>query len=370
MKSKLFTFLMLAVIIAFANDGVFHMNGNQLIPITETDISVKKEILTITRTKDNMIEVHVYYEFFNPKDGKDLLVGFEAMSPSGDADVTPINGGHPYMKNFTVQLNKEQLQHDVAIVKTEKYFVNNSFVSHDTQKIINEIGDNTNYADFFYVYYFNAHFKPGLNIIEHTYTFHVSGAIDLGLYFQYVLTAARRWANQQIDDFTLIIDMGEFETFYIAAVFFENADDWTIEGEGTKFDRSEYELYFSEDPCAQFHIRKGRIVFHQKDFYPKYELFLFTGTYYNYDEDEKFDFSTDYLPFPLRYQDNIPEPANVLSKSILRNLPFARRGYVFQNKYIKTYYETMVDWYVPDPDYTATMESLTPEERAFVEKYK
>lgn len=42
-----------------ANDGVFYTSGNQLIPITETEISVKKEILSITR-EDNKMLVHVY----------------------------------------------------------------------------------------------------------------------------------------------------------------------------------------------------------------------------------------------------------------------------------------------------------------------
>ena len=57
---------------AKANDGAFYAQGNHLIPITETTISVKKEILTITRVADtvsgwgSMFMVNVYYEFFNP----------------------------------------------------------------------------------------------------------------------------------------------------------------------------------------------------------------------------------------------------------------------------------------------------------------
>ena len=55
----------LSTLFTFANDGVFYASGNQLIPITETDISVKKEVLTINRVGDHL-EVTVYYEFFNP----------------------------------------------------------------------------------------------------------------------------------------------------------------------------------------------------------------------------------------------------------------------------------------------------------------
>ena len=64
-------FILLLMLIPFigakANDGVYYTSGNQLIPITETEISVQKEVLDITR-QDQMIHVHVYYEFFNPGD--------------------------------------------------------------------------------------------------------------------------------------------------------------------------------------------------------------------------------------------------------------------------------------------------------------
>jgi Ca2+-binding RTX toxin-like protein len=81
MKKAFFLLLaVLAFIGAKANDGVYYASGNQLIPINETDISVKKEVLTITRVGDH-VEVTVYYEFFNPGKPKDLLVGFEAPAP-------------------------------------------------------------------------------------------------------------------------------------------------------------------------------------------------------------------------------------------------------------------------------------------------
>lgn len=42
-------------LLAFANDGVYYAAGNQLIPITETDIQVKKEILTLNRTQSGRL---------------------------------------------------------------------------------------------------------------------------------------------------------------------------------------------------------------------------------------------------------------------------------------------------------------------------
>jgi hypothetical protein len=76
-----------------ANDGAFRAAGNQLIPMYETDISVKKEILTIHRINPTQARIEVYYEFYNPKESKTLEVGFEAYSPSGDADKRPDDDG-------------------------------------------------------------------------------------------------------------------------------------------------------------------------------------------------------------------------------------------------------------------------------------
>jgi len=73
----------------YTNDGAFYMAGNQLVPINETDISVKKEILYIKKTQE-FAEVSVYYEFFNPKDEKEIIVGFEAGIPLGDAGGSPV----------------------------------------------------------------------------------------------------------------------------------------------------------------------------------------------------------------------------------------------------------------------------------------
>ena len=84
-----------------SNDGAFYMSGNQLIPIQETQIKVAKEVLAIKKTKSGHLRVTVDYIFDNPGDSKELLVGFEAMSPSGDVNGAPKNGQHPYTVSYT-----------------------------------------------------------------------------------------------------------------------------------------------------------------------------------------------------------------------------------------------------------------------------
>src|SRR5690606_30808421 len=95
-------------------------SGNQLIPIKETSVQVRREILSLKRIEKDFLEVTVDYTFFNPeKTSKTILVGFEAFSPSGDADFFPKNGQHLYMNDFTVDLNQKILPFEISYVSTE-----------------------------------------------------------------------------------------------------------------------------------------------------------------------------------------------------------------------------------------------------------
>jgi len=47
------------------NDGMYTMSGNQIIPIYESNISIQKEILTIKRIKNSILDVKVEYWLMN-----------------------------------------------------------------------------------------------------------------------------------------------------------------------------------------------------------------------------------------------------------------------------------------------------------------
>lgn len=138
----------------FANDGAYFSSGNQLIPIQETDISVNKEILRVKKVNNQFIEVSVYYEFFNPKEVKEIIVGFEAESPSGDVDGAPVRGLHPHMRDFTVHMNDQLLKYDVARGADMLFNQNGKIKSIDLKTF--EGSKSRNYVDFFYVYHFKA----------------------------------------------------------------------------------------------------------------------------------------------------------------------------------------------------------------------
>ncbi len=353
-----------------ANDGSYFASGNQLIPIFETDISVKKEILTIKKVNNKQIEVTVYYEFYNPKEAKKITVGFEAFAPSGDVDGAPINGKHPYMRDFTVILNNATLPYKVAYVDDSLYAQSGKVKSLN----LNTFDGSTegNDIDFYYVYHFEATFKKGLNIIQHTYTYDVSGGIDVNYYFNYILTAANRWGNNQIDDFTLILDMGEFETFTIDKSFFNNIDEWTIDGVGKAENIIGEEGSLTPNDGVKFHIRTGTVTFKKMNFKPAGEIAIYTLNYYPYFDGNE----VGYLPFsnyqPLSYIDFEIQEGLILStlqKKVLKNLPFARRGYIFQSTDLKNYFENL-DWYMPDPSYLPVVENLTSEEKEWIQKWK
>lgn len=349
-------FFFLASVCLKANDGTFYVNGNQLFPLNETKISIKKEILTLKKVRNQFIEVTVYYEFFNPNEEKKLNVGFEAYAPMGDADNKPINNRHPYIRDFTVQFNESILKHEVALVPDSLYFKNGKIKSLDFAKY--QDFDN----DFLYVYHFEAKFKKGLNIIKHTYSYHLSSSVAYNYDFSYILTTANRWANKQIDDFTLIIDAGELEEFLINKTFFKSGNEWLINGIGKMNEVKASIDEGIESDAIVFVLQKGNLVFSKRNFKINGDLFLYSmnhGIRKNSNE----------LPFSYFQDDKIKNPRSDFEKKCLKNLPFARRGYIFQNQELNQYFRKM-SWYIPNPSYEPIIESLTEAEIKWIERWK
>ena len=59
MKFLTTSFLWILAILASANDGVYYVSGNQIVPLRETDVAVTKEVLTITIGDDEFARVDV-----------------------------------------------------------------------------------------------------------------------------------------------------------------------------------------------------------------------------------------------------------------------------------------------------------------------
>ena len=362
--------LLLGAKFCFANDATFRVRGNQLIPMYETDISVKKEILTIRRINKGQAEVNVYYEFYNPKGDKELEVGFEALSPY-NADNKPVDGRHPYITHFSVSMNGESVSYKVSIVDDSLYYKNGKYKSLSHEDVLKEIDRDEENIGFFYVYHFRVLYKKGINIIKHTYTVDLSNSVAENYSFEYVLSAAGRWANKQIDDFTLQIDMGDFQDLSIENTFFKNISDWKFSGKGKLIEQ--LSKRDKDDDMSEFFIQSGILVFEKKNFKPIGELYIHSYNNYVFGEnqtdsnDQRFNCKRDPLPFSIDSQNQIDTPANELSKTILKNLPFARRGYIFKSPELKAYYSQQ-NWYYPDSTYIPDLKQLTNVEQEWFKK--
>ena len=343
MKKLLFAiiFAVVSTLKIGANDGIFYVNGNEIKPIKSTDIRVDKEILNIKKISDKQVSVSVYYEFFNPGSPQMLQVGFEATPPQSELEMAmdgPVKSGnidkpHPNIHQFTVQMNDDILPYTNRTQYNKQY----GFPEK-------------------YVYLFDANFQSGKNVIRHSYICDLSMNVSSFYEFSYVLDAAKRWAGGIIGNFTLNIDMGEQQAFGVKETFFKDLNDWTLAGTGKVIDCKKKEIY-GNDSIMKCYIRQGCMVYHKLNFNPNHNLIIFCLDgicTWEPDKNNVFDAKAyvddlySHIPF-TDFKDN-PKGKDEFSERVIRNLPYARHGYVFQNKELNDFFKT-IEWYLPDPNY-------------------
>lgn len=269
---------------SFANDSAYLASGNQIIPLQETDISVKKEVLTIKRINNDEVGVTVDYTFHNPGKEKTILMGFEAQAPDGSVDLAPRKGEHPYIDHFSVTLNDKNIPHKVTILvpdpDPDKRGGKPTYTPEDLEKQqpLSGITDRSVISNFCYVYHFPATFPTGDTRVIHTYDYAISKGVVTPASIDYLLTPALRWANKQIDDFTLIIDLGELQQYHICSTFFENTDPWKTQGR-VKVGMEDVVDLRTDQASRVMTVwqQKGSITFHAKNFKPQGELSLFAN---------------------------------------------------------------------------------------------
>lgn len=370
---------------AVANDGSFTMSGNQLIPIVESDIGVQKEILSLNRV-GNQIQVSVYYEFFNPAEPKDLLVGFEAAGPYmfNLDDAMRAFPEHPNMRGFKVFVNGAPLSWQVAHIGfsghfdennewvEEPYYKNGNFRKMTDRQCKDALRESEDFDyPFYFVYYFTAHFNKGLNIIMHTYNYDLSSSSGAFWKFSYILTAACRWANRRIDDFTLHVNMGDRCSFCVDPSFYGSCREWSFDVAGRAEPNYSEEAFFMGS-YDLFHVRDGGMTFHKTKFRPEGELYVFQPMPLAYEIIERFisdESIKDFISgcyYDLQKPTDIQEAICPENRQILRNLPFAYHGYVFKNASLQRFFED-TSWYVPNPKYKVDMNSLTKGEKEWVQ---
>ncbi len=379
MKQKFFA-ITLSLLCAFgtkANDGVFCVNGNHLVPVQETDIALEKEMLTIDLCDDGYAQVDVQYELNNCGEAKTVVMGFEANAPYNDDVPFSRQGIHPYIADFTVNMNGEELGFMNAVVKydygTEGDFrpLNlNDWKSYG--EVIMKDGEDLPHnallynekldslTGFSYAYYFVARFEHGKNSVHHTYRYRMSYGAGRTFEVPYWLMPAMRWSNRQIDDFTLRIKAtATAKHFFVTDSLFSESEFVVAEGTGKM--RKAKDWYVS---CTEFSLRNGTVEWHAMNFKPKDNMVIQSAERINYDHfvlGTFYDRSDNWMPDCYMLEtDKIAD-----REKILRNLPYAHRGYVFKNKKLRTYFSELW-WYMPDADYQPSDADFTLRERKLV----
>lgn len=365
---------LLVALTAAANDSEYFTCGNQLVPIQNTNIAVAKEVLTVNLTNNGFTNVEVYYEFRNDGPATDILMGFEAKPPYFDGNSELTVGPHPSIHNFVVEMNGKNLPYTNYL--SEKGLTNGispvdkskwEYTDGDFDAFVSK-ADKETPLEYAYVYSFKAHFKPGINIVRHSYTYDESYGVGHSFWIDYKLTPATRWANHQIDDFTLrITAKGTSKHFIVETKPFTGTDvDMKIvSGKGRTrmmpwgFDESNGKVY-------ELSVRNAVVEWHVKNFSPKHELWissadmlLMSGNIS--DEKVYYDCGVHYAPSYI-----VPDKSTSLNRRIYRNLPFAIRGYKFNDPKLKNFFNSQW-WYLPDPKYNPSKDrSLSKRERKIV----
>lgn len=337
---------------SYANDGVYYTSGSMLIPVQETDITVEKEILTISLCDDGYARVDVQYVFNNRGPEKVLKVGFEAARPYNTIDTIDPTGRHPYISDFTVIMNGQPLRYSNAVVVANRI---NEIYTGPEEGVPEEFGA---YA---YAYYFRAEFKPGINKVHHTYKYKMSYGVGRTFEVPYWLTPATRWGNGQIDDFTLRIKAeGTEKHFVIEDSIFRAAEFRIVDGTG-KIRHSQYGWSGS---LVEVALRNGTVEWHSVNFKPEKDMNIQSADTYIafnkefplgsfYDRSDNFYFWTD----------------KKIPKTLVNALPYAHRGYVFRKKKLQKLFSSFW-WYMPDPEYVKSTKDFTPREHRLLLEHK
>lgn len=279
-----------------ANDGVYYTSGNFLVPLRETDISAKKEILEITLCKDSFATVTVDYTFYNNSEDKTVTMAFEAAAPYNAW--APINrqGSHPFIEDFTVLFNGEPLPYRNALVGITANFSSSEDARNrkdylapldpNEWKGYGEVADSLlpmddvlinpalpdSFCSFAYAYYFDAPFRKGENRVRHTYRYRMSWGVGRDYEVSYTLTPVTRWRGGQVDDFTLRIKSETDREIVMNDSLFLGAP-FKLEGIGDIYQlQSDYWGY---SQCLFAPLMEGNVLeWHSTNFAPKENLHI------------------------------------------------------------------------------------------------
>jgi hypothetical protein len=165
-KPIIFILLLSLAINLIANDGRYLSNGSVIFPMQDNNIELTKEILSFS-CRNMKSQVHIQFTFDNKeKIEKKILVGFQAPNSFGDVDKFTLN--NPPIQNFAIQFDGNIIPYTVKMAECEDC-------------PLKDVGSiKLNQASIaVFVYLFEITFKPGINVINHSYEFQASERVDI-----------------------------------------------------------------------------------------------------------------------------------------------------------------------------------------------
>lgn len=351
-------------IFTFANDWEFGSEGEHIIPLKGSNVSIKKEKITLKLTPDGML-VNVKFTFDSPN-AENKIIGF----------VTPESGNGGYyeeenvirkpeplkIKNFKTTVNGKEVKSNVELLSKllSKGVLDNNIVT----EYVKEEKEKEYYN---YVYYFNADFKQGENIVEHSYFYTGS----YGVYerdFEYVVTTISKWKNKTVEDFEIEVYPENYFVKLPYSFWKDNKKiNWEIVGKGKMLAIAPTKKVTDEDATGlekfgvvYLRLDNGFVKYKTKNFSPTDNFYMvrmdnILGFEYEFPEGkiQGYKFKDDYFTI-LRetvyddYSDIVASLKDLKDKDldIVRNYPYAFAGYDFARKDLKDYFSQFI-WYNP-----------------------
>ena len=350
-------------IFTFANDWEFGSEGEHIIPLKGSNMSIKKEKITLKLTPDGML-VNVKFTFDNPT-AENKIVGFVTPESGNgeeeDETTKPKRKAEPLkIKNFKTTVNGKEVKSNVELLSKllSKGVLDNNIIKEYTEK------EKTFYN---YVYSFNADFKQGENVVEHSYFYTGS----YGVYerdFEYVVTTISKWKNQTVEDFEIEVHPGNYFVKLPYSFWKDNKKiNWEVVGKGkmviiapTKKSNDEDATGLERYGIIYLKLNNGFVRYKTKNFSPNQDFYMtrmdnILGFEYEYPEGkvQGYKFKDKYFEIlrEVAYSD-YPEIVDSLKDlsdkdlDIVRNYPYAFAGYDFAKKDLKDYFSQFI-WYSP-----------------------
>ena len=350
-------------IFSFANDWEFGSEGEHIIPLKGSNMSIKKEKITLKLTADGML-VNVKFTFDNPT-AENKIVGFVTPESGNgeeeDETTKPKRKAEPLkIKNFKTIVNGKEVKSNVELLSKllSKGILDNNIIKEHTEKEKNFYN---------YVYYFNADFKQGENIVEHSYYYTGS----YGVYerdFEYVVTTISKWKNKTVEDFEIEVHP---ENYFVKLPysFWKNNKkiNWEIVGKGKMVTIAPTKQFNDEDATGlerygtiYLKLNNGFVRYKTKNFSPIDDFYMvrmdnILGFDYEYPEGtiQGYKFKDEYFEtvrneMYSNYSDIVISLKSLNDKDldIIRNYPYALAGYDFARKDLKDYFSQFI-WYSP-----------------------